>query len=93
MTEISKCPCCGGTANLAYYVNSDNEKYSCYVVCSECGLRTKTLARDVSWDAEDEVIKLFNARANTSNTDPSDPSGGGSDPNDPNTDPSDPSDP
>ena len=48
MTNISNCPCCGGTANLAYYVNADNEKYSCYVVCSECGLRTKAIIRQLN---------------------------------------------
>lgn len=62
MTDIKACPCCGGTANLAYYVNSENEKYSCYVVCSECGLRTKAIARDISYDGEEEAIGLWNAR-------------------------------
>ena len=62
-TEILTCPCCGQSAGLGYYTNEDNEPYSAYVVCSECGLRTKAIPRDVAWDSEEEVIALWNQRA------------------------------
>ncbi len=94
MKELEKCPCCGGDAIYSYYTkqvtDGEGERYSAFVVCSTCGLRTKSMIRDVSYSAEDICADLWNARANTSNdggnTDPSDP-------NDPNTDPNDPSNP
>ena len=62
-TEILTCPCCGESAGLGYYTNDKNEQYSTYVVCSNCGLKTKAITRDVSYDAEEEVISLWNQRA------------------------------
>lgn len=60
---ISNCPCCGETAGLAYYTNEKNEPYSTYVVCSNCGLKTKAIVRDVSYNAEQTVADLWNTRA------------------------------
>ena len=62
-TEIQTCPCCGETAGLAYYTNEKNEPYSTYVVCSNCGLKTKAIPRDIAYDAEEEAITLWNTRA------------------------------
>ena len=90
MKELSKCPCCGGDAIYSYYTKTvtdgEGERYSTFVVCNQCGLRTKSVIRDVAYSAEDTVADLWNARANTTTdpSDPSDPSGGGS------TDPSNP---
>lgn len=93
MTELQKCPCCGGDAIYSYYTKAvtdgEGEKYSAFVVCSSCGLRTKSFIRDVSYSAESEAATLWNTRVNTTTdpTDPSDPSdpsgGGGTDPSDP----------
>ena len=62
VTEIQNCPCCGEKAGLAYYTNEKNEPYSTYVVCSNCGLKTKAVVRDVSYSAEETVISLWNTR-------------------------------
>ena len=64
MISLEKCPCCGGDAVYSYYTKTENnEKYSAYVTCSVCGLRTKAIERDVSYSAEDKVAELWNARA------------------------------
>ena len=76
MTELQKCPCCGGDAIYSYYtkpvVDGEGEKYSAFVTCSVCGLRTKSFIRDVSYSAESEAATVWNARVNAS-TDPSNP--------------------
>lgn len=71
-TDIDACKCCGGTGTLAYYTNSDSEVYSVYVTCEDCGLRTKAIVRDVSYDAEEEAIALWNATVSTTSDDDED---------------------
>ena len=63
VSEILNCPCCGEKAGLAYYSNEKNEPYSTYVVCSNCGLRTKAVPRDVAYNAEQTVVDAWNQRA------------------------------
>ena len=66
MSELSKCPCCGSDAVYSYYTkaqdNGESEKYSVFVVCSQCGLRTKSIVRDVSYSAEQLVASSWNRR-------------------------------
>lgn len=60
-TELLPCPFCGNQAKIKYKIIGFN--HAAYIQCSGCKITTESIMEDTDYCAVDEVIKLWNKRA------------------------------
>lgn len=60
-TELLPCPFCGNRAKIKYEIIGPN--HAAYIKCLECKIRTESIIEDTDYCAVDEVIEIWNQRA------------------------------